>query len=74
VLKGESKYHHLVTNSHDVLAAIVLIWENIGDKASIIIRFPGLLGDIFEFRSRSATQANRATVNIVSFPDRASNR
>jgi hypothetical protein len=41
VLKGESNYRHLATDSDDVFASIVFIWEYIGDKASIIVPLPG---------------------------------
>ena len=74
VLKGESNYRHLAADSDYVFAAIVLIWEHIGDKASIIVPLPGLLRDISEFQSRSATRANRGTTDIVRFPGRVGNR
>jgi len=40
-MKGESNYRYLATDIDDVFAAIVLIWEYIGDKASIIVPLPG---------------------------------
>lgn len=38
--KGESNYSHLPTEFHDVLATIMLIWEYIGHKASLIVPVP----------------------------------
>jgi len=37
VFKGESNCNHLAIESHDVIAAIVLIWEHTGYKASFIV-------------------------------------
>ena len=74
MLKGESNYRYLAADSDYVFAAIVLICEHIGDKASIIVPLPGLLRDISEFQSRSAMRANRGTADIVRFPGRVGNR
>jgi len=37
MFKGESNYRHLATDSYDVFATIVLIWEHTGHKASLIV-------------------------------------
>jgi hypothetical protein len=73
-MKGESNYRHLTVNFDDVFAAIVLIWEYIGDKASYIVPLCGELRDISKFRGRSATRANGGAANIVRFPGRVGNR